>query len=417
MTVIRRWALSLLAVGLGVAWAGPSAQAVSPPVDDPIFTQGLQWGLEQIHAPDGWATATGEGITIAIIDSGVDLTHEDLRSKLTAQANCVGSQGDSARCTGSAQDDHGHGTHVAGIALASTNNGVGMAGVAPNAQLMAVRVLSNQCGDAAPACDATGTSEDVSAGIRWATDHGADIINLSLGGGAEQSAMGCSFCEAIDYAWSKDVIVVLAAGNDSVLPDSFSTKPVIIVSATNRADAPASYSRNRTTFLASARWAVAAPGGEDDAPGPTDCSTDGNPQGIISAYWVPKESNRYACVAGTSMASAHTAGALAVLLSTGLTPEAAIDRLLATADDLGTPGRDDDYGVGRINLAAAVDPAVPGVADPGPTSREETLAVVATSTGADNLTTAEIRAILAILLATAGATALGASQLVKRQYS
>lgn len=417
MTVIRRWALSLLAVGLGVAWAGPSAQAVSTPVDDPIFTQGLQWGLEQIHAPGGWGTATGEGITIAIIDSGVDLTHEDLRSKLTAQANCVGSKGDSARCTGSAQDDHGHGTHVAGIALASTNNGVGMAGVAPNAQLMAVRVLSNQCEDTTPACDATGTSEDVSAGIRWATDHGADIINLALGGGAQQSDLGCSFCEAIDYAWSKDVIVVLAAGNDSVLPETFASKPAVIVSATNRADTPASYSSARQEFLRSARWAVAAPGGEGDAPGPTDCSTGGNPQGIISTYWVPEESNRYACLAGTSMASAHTAGALAVLLSTGLTPEAAIGRLLATADDLGAPGRDDDYGVGRINLAAAVDPAVSGVADPGPRSREEAVAFVDTSTGANHLTTAEIRAILAILLATAGATALGASQLVKRQHS
>ena len=417
MKVLRRWALWLLAVGLGVALAGPPARAASTPVDDPIFTQGLQWGMEQINAPGAWGTATGEGITIAVLDSGVDLTHEDLRSKVTAEANCVGSNGDPNRCRGSAQDDHGHGTHVAGIALASTNNGLGMAGVAPNAKLMAVRVLANRCQATTPTCDASGTSADVSAGIRWATDNGADIINLSIGGGAEQADLGCSFCEAIDYAWSKNVIVVLAAGNDSVLPESFASKPAVIVSATNRADTPASYSSTRQEFLRSARWAVAAPGGEGDAPGPTDCSTGGTPQGIISTYWVPKESNRYACVAGTSMASAHTAGALAVLLSTDLTPQAAIDRLLATADDLGVPGRDDDYGVGRINLAAAVDPAVPGVADPGPASSEEAVAFIDTTTGARNLTTSEVGTILVILLVTAGATALGASQLVKRQHS
>jgi subtilisin family serine protease len=323
-------------------------------VDDPVYAQGLQWGLQRIGAVDAWARGTGGGVTIAVVDSGIDLDHEDLRSKVDGQISCIGAAGDPARCRGSAQDDNGHGTHVSGIALAATDNGLGIAGVAPDARLLAVRVLANDC--TASGCTASGTAGDVSAGIRWAVDHGADVINLSLGGGSLQSALGCSFCDAIDYAWSKGAIAVIAAGNDSVLPSGFGDEPAVIVTATTRDDPRASYSNASSGILRVARWPVAAPGGEAETDA-RDCGTGGTPKGVLSTYWTAGRADQYACLAGTSMAAPHVSGALAVLLSTGLSPQGAIDRLTATATDLGTPGRDGAYGFGRIDLARAVGPA------------------------------------------------------------
>ncbi|MEO7429136.1 MAG: S8 family serine peptidase [Acidimicrobiales bacterium] len=344
--------LVALAVGL-IALAGVPAHAV-PAANDPVFAQGLQWGLARIGAPAAWSRGTGRGVTIAVIDSGVDLQHQDLRDKVVGSVSCIGANGDPARCAGSAQDDNGHGTHVAGIALASTNNSVGIAGVAPDARLVAVRVLANDC--TSTGCTASGTAADVAAGIRWAVDHGARVINLSLGGGTTQSALGCSFCDAIDYAWGKGAIAVVAAGNDAVLPAGFADEPALIVTSTTRDDARASYYNASSSVLRSARWPVAAPGGEAETQA-TDCATGGTPKGILSTYWSVGQTNQYACLAGTSMATPHVSGALAVLLSMGYTPQGAIERLLGTATDLGPPGRDDSFGYGRIDLAAAVGPA------------------------------------------------------------
>lgn len=357
----------LIALVLGaLAVTGDPAHS-STVVNDPVFAQGLQWGLERIGAPDAWSRGTGRGVTIAVVDSGVDLQHQDLRDQVIGQVSCIGANGDPSRCSGSAQDDNGHGTHVSGIALATTDNRIGIAGVAPDADLLAVRVLSNDC--TASGCTASGTSGDVAAGIRWAVDHGADVINLSLGGGAVQSTLGCSFCDAIDYAWSKGAIAVIAAGNDSVLPSGFGDEPAVIVTATTRDDTRASYSSASSGILRVARWPVAAPGGEAETKD-SDCGTGGSPKGILSTYWSAGQTNKYACLAGTSMAAPHVAGALAVLLSAGHTPQSAVDRLLATATDLGAPGRDDTFGYGRIDLAKAVGSSVattttPTTAPPG----------------------------------------------------
>jgi subtilisin family serine protease len=339
-------ALSLLVL------AGPATGA--PAANDPVYTQGLQWGLERIGAPQAWAVGRGAGVTIAIVDSGIDLTHEDLQGKIVSQVSCVGAAGDPGKCTGSAQDDNGHGTHVAGIAAAITNNGRGIAGVAPDARLMAVRVLANECSSSG--CSATGTSGDVAAGIRWATDHGANVINLSLGGGTLQNALGCSFCDAIDYAWSKGVIAVIAAGNDSLLPAGFGDEPAVVVTATTRDDARASYSNSTSGLLTSARWPLAAPGGEGES-SPADCATGGTPKGVLSTYWISGHHNEYACLAGTSMAAPHVSGALALLLGKGYKPQAAVERLIATARDLGAAGRDPGFGFGLIDVAKAMGPA------------------------------------------------------------
>ena len=349
-----RFAAALLGVTIGLVAVVPPATAGDTSPDDPVFQQGLQWGLERIGAPGAWARGTGDGITIAIVDSGVDLNHEDLKGKVVAQVSCVGADGDAARCQGSAQDDNGHGSHVAGIALASTDNGRGIAGVAPDANLMAVRVLTNECDSTG--CSAAGSAADVVAGIRWAADHGADVINLSLGGGALQGALGCGFCDAVEYAWSKGAIPVVAAGNDSGLPSGFGDEHAVVVTATTRDDQRASYSSSSSGLLRVARWPVAAPGGEGESAA-SDCATGGTPKGVISSHWVPGGSNKYACLAGTSMAAPHVAGALAVLRGLGHSPQSAIDQLLATARDLGPPGRDDQYGVGRVDLGRAVGAA------------------------------------------------------------
>jgi subtilisin family serine protease len=343
-----------LAVLCGAALAlisAPGAEGGQPSADDPVFQQGLQWALERIGAPGAWARGTGEGTTIAVVDSGVDLVHEDLAPKLVGHVSCIGSDGDASACRGSGQDDNGHGTHVAGIALASTDNGLGVASVAPDADLLVVRVLENTCSGSS--CTATGSAGDVAAGIRWAADRGADVINLSLGGGTLQGVLGCAFCDAVEYAWSKGAIPVIAAGNDSALPAGFSDEHALVVTATTRADTRASYSNASSGLLSSARWPVSAPVGEGETD-PNDCATGGTPKGILSTYWAEGQSNGYACLAGTSMAAPHVSAALAVLLSTGLSPQASIDRVLATSQDLGPPGRDNQFGIGRIDLGAAV---------------------------------------------------------------
>ena len=297
---------------LVVAFAALSCVAAAPAaaveVDDQAFVQHLQWGLEKIGAPRAWGVATGDGETIAIVDNGIDVEHEDLKGKIVRTVSCIESGGDPAECHGKGVDDHGHGTHVAGIAAATTNNRVGVASVAPGADLMSVKVLQRTCGLTGP-CDATGTSDDVSAGIRWAADHGADVINLSLGN-KTSAVLGPDFTDALRYAWSKGAVPVVAAGNEFVLSPLFSDVPAILVSATTRDDEQASYSNG----VGDAMWAMAAPGGDGEDTSRT-CRTGGHPSGILSTYWQEGETNQYACLAGTSMAAPHVAGAFALMRS------------------------------------------------------------------------------------------------------
>ena len=351
-------ALLCVVVTCLLAVPGTPAQGAGE-ANDPVFTQGLQWGVEQIGAPAAWSAGRGAGITIAVIDSGIDLGHEDLADKVVAHTSCIGTGGDPSRCAGSAQDDNGHGTHVAGIA-----------GVAPEAKLIAVRVLVNECSSSG--CTASGTSGDVAAGIRWAVDHGADIVNLSLGGGTLQGALGCAFCDAITYAWSNGVISVIAAGNDSLLPAGFGDEPAIVVTATTRDDSRASYSNSTSGLLRAARWPVAAPGGEGET-NAADCATGGTPKGVLSTYWISGHQNEYACLAGTSMAAPHVSGALALLRGQGLGAQAAVDRLLGTAKDLGQPGRDSAFGMGRIDIASAAGPGAPAGTTTSPATQPPTV--------------------------------------------
>lgn len=288
--------------------------------NDPLFAK--QWGFSVIGAPTAWSVGTGAGVTIAVVDSGVDLNHEDLRSKLLPGKDFVNSDD-------SAQDDFGHGTHVAGTAAAVTGNGVGGAGTAPGASILPVKVLDNL---------GTGSVADVSAGIEWAADRGAQVINLSLGPNAVTGSLfGNGLGDAVNHAWSRGSIVVIAAGNDYLFPSSAGDIPAIVVTATTRQDQKAGYA----STVGPAKWGLAAPGGAGGLNEADD---------ILST--LPNKA--YGYMAGTSMAAPHVAGAAAVLRGMGLSPQATIDRLLATAKDLGAPGRDDVYGAGRLDLACAV---------------------------------------------------------------
>lgn len=385
--------------------AGPAAGADS---GDVANDAGLQWNLTRIGAEPAWAFGTGEGATIAVIDSGVALEHEDLAGKLVPGVACRDTAGDPARCAGPPTDDDGHGSHVAGVAAAATGNGVGIAGVAPGARIMPVKVLFSAC----DTCQSTGDAEDVSAAVRWAADQGATVINLSLGS-TTTAVFGEGFAEAVRYAWSKGSIPVVAAGNDYVLTADLRDAPAVVVSATDRDDEAPGYSNG----VGDARWAVSAPGG-DGTDTAESCSQQGEPRGILSTYWSSADpTGSYACLSGTSMAAPHVSGALAVLRGTGLSPEAAVQRLMDTALDLGEPGRDPLFGAGRIDLAAAVagGDAVPASAPTSEPPAEAPLPPAELAAPAPDPEPDELPAALVVLAAVGVATTGTGSVLALRR--
>ena len=313
----------------------------SGPVNDPLFAH--QWALDQVNAPEAWARgARGAGTTVAVVDTGVDLQHPDLSSKLVAGHDFVASNGD---CPPGPQDENGHGTHVAGIAAAVTNNGIGVAGVAPDAQIMPVRVLD---------ADGSGSSEDVAAGIRWAADHGAEVINLSLGElpiVGQLEPLNQEIEDAVTHAWDQGSLVVAAAGNESFPLCSYPSfaDHAVCVAATDRRGLPTYYSNfpNNKPMLG-----FRAPGGvgsvfcEDDEdiwstmwPGSNyDCTGSGSLSG-------------YDTLAGTSMASPQVAGVVALLSGQGLTNAQIVERLKATSSNHGA--FDPVMGYGIVDADAA----------------------------------------------------------------
>jgi subtilisin family serine protease len=312
--------------------AGPAAGAPS----DPYFSR--QWGLPKIQAEPAWAVSDGTGAVIAIVDTGVDLGHPDLSSKLV-------SNGADFVDGGTAQDENGHGSHVAGIAAAATNNGVGVAGTAPGARILPVRVLDE---------NGSGSTDQVASGIRYAADQGADVINLSLGflSGVDKVIKITGGLEpvyaAIDHARSVGAVVVVAAGNDTVpLCSEPSGHPdVICVGATDRNDMRSFYSNSDATMTS--KYLV-APGGAA-----LDCAGD-----IFSTYLRTAETfcspePGYEAIAGTSMATPFVSGVAGLLAGKGLAGPAIEACLLAQTDDLGIPGRDPIFGYGRVNANKAV---------------------------------------------------------------
>jgi subtilisin family serine protease len=332
---MRSTRFSLLGLAVAALMLLPTSGAQAS--NDPGFKN--QWALARIGAEAAWSRTTGAGVRIGIVDTGVDLDHEDLAGKVVESISCVGSGGDPAKCKGSAQDDQGHGTHVSGIAAAIKDNGKGIAGVAPGAQLVVAKVLG---------ATGTGSGEDVIGGIKWVVDHGAKVVNLSLGDPAQIVNVIMNqneLKEGVDYAWSHGAVPVIAAGNSNTLGlglegGNYGDINAIIVGATGPDDKPTSY----TTSTGNAKWAVAAPGG---------AANQKKTDEIYSTFWVAGEKNAYNYLAGTSMAAPHVSAAIALLLAEGYNQQAAVQRLLDTADkDVGCEANSTTCR-GRINLDRA----------------------------------------------------------------
>lgn len=290
---------------------------------------GNQYNMTAIRAPAGWALNTGAvWVTIAILDTGVDLSHPDLFVRILPGYDFVNNDNDP-------QDDHGHGTHVAAIAAASTNNGEGVAGVNWGANILPVKVLNS---------GATGTYSNVAAGIVWATDNGAQVINLSLGGPAPSFVLN----DAVNYAYQRGVILVASTGNagaPSVLyPAAYD--PVIAVGATDSDNNLAGFSNYGPEVD------VVAPG-----------------MNIYSAY----PGGGYGYRSGTSMSAPHVSGLAALLWGIPGNGPARIRALIeANALDLGAPGWDIFFGAGLIQMDAAILPALPTATPEATTPAENT---------------------------------------------
>ncbi len=281
---------------------------------------GLQWGPEKIHAPAAWDLSTGTSdVVVAIVDTGVDLNHPDLNDKIVPGWDFVGDDP-------YAQDDHGHGSHVAGIAAAETDNGLGVAGISWGARIMPIKVLDKN-GD--------GYYSNVAKGVRYACNHGAQIINLSLGGSTASSTLQ----HAVEDVYQNGCLMVAAAGNDANNVDYPAGFPeVMAVAATDQDDSRASFSDYGPEID------VAAPG-----------------VGIYSTVWNPPDVHTYSWKQGTSMAAPFVAGEAALIWS--LCPEftnvEVRSIIQSTATDRGAPGWDRFYGWGRIDVAEALGATVP----------------------------------------------------------
>lgn len=286
--------------------------------NDPQYSS--QWGLTKVNAPAAWDLSRGSGVVIAIVDSGVDLDHPDLASKLVDPSHWKDYvDGDTWP-----DDENGHGTHVAGIAAAATNNGTGVAGMAPDARIMPVRVL-DKSGD--------GSSANLAQAIRFAVDHGARVINLSLGAQLPVGSMN-AVQDEIDNAISQGVVVVAAAGNFGRLypytangveyafyPAYYA--PVIAVGATMSSD-------TRAPFSNYGPWVdLVAPG-----------------EGIYATF-----PGSYKYMSGTSMATPLVSGAVALLRARYPWFNVSVleGQLCYGTVDLGDAGKDDQFGCGRLD--------------------------------------------------------------------
>ncbi|MCK6524083.1 S8 family peptidase [Myxococcota bacterium] len=290
--------------------------------NDPLWEK--QWNLRQIGVHRGWRVGAGAGVTVAVIDTGVSAV-EDLEGAtiLPGRSFVPG--------VSSAADDHGHGTHVAGTIAQVTNNGVGVAGVAPNVTILPLKTLSAR---------GSGSSDHIAAAIDEAVDQGAQVINLSLGGGYSEIIH-----KAVIAARDQGVLVFAAAGNDGQRLVSFpgALPEALGVGAVGPDDLRSFYSNY-------------GPGVDLTAPGGN--TKLGEEAGILQDTLDGAGGHAYRYLQGTSMATPHAAGAAAVMLGMGLSPAETTTALLGTAVDLGEKGFDEEYGHGRLDLDAAVTRAL-----------------------------------------------------------
>ncbi len=284
---------------------------------DPLKEQ--QWSLKAVEAEKAWGLTRGSSnIIAAVVDTGVDLSHPDL------QANLL--EGYNAENPGTPpQDGHYHGTHVAGIIAAVADNGIGVTGIAPGIKILPIRTISN------------GGVAEVADGIVWAADHGARVINLSLGWDYPTTSVEETIQRAVKYALDKNVVICAALSNDSnsnpnSTPDNLAGKPGFegVIGVGN-------VDLNNRRQGAYGNWkSVSSPGTQ-----------------ILSTL----PNGKYGNLTGTSMATPMVTGIVGLILSQnpGLKNSDVKQRLMNTAVDLGTPGFDEQFGAGRVNAFAVLN--------------------------------------------------------------
>jgi subtilisin family serine protease len=284
-----------------------------------LASQTTPWGISTIAANSAWEITTGSGVKVAVIDTGIDNTHPDLKANVKGGKTYV-------RGTRSYMDDNGHGTHVSGT-IGAINNGIGVVGVAPNVSLYGVKVLDRT---------GSGTASNVINGINWAANNGMQVITMSLGTSSDLQ----SIHDAVNNARSKGIVIVAAAGNDNGGPISYPAAydGVIAVTATDISNNLAGFSN-------------IGPQADFAAPGVN----------VYSTY----KGGAYATMSGTSMATPHVTGVVALILATHISsydmnangkwdPDEVQQKLIDTATDLGTVGFDNSFGYGLVNANNAV---------------------------------------------------------------
>ncbi|HEU4425088.1 MAG TPA: type VII secretion-associated serine protease mycosin [Pilimelia sp.] len=311
--------------GPGGVSGGGAGLGAAVPAARPDTVRAEQWQLDALRMDAAWRLATGSGVTVAVLDSGVDAKHPDLVGQVLPGVDLVSGTGDGRT------DPVGHGTTVAGFVAGRNDDDRGVVGLAPQAKILPVRVL-----------DADNRYDDaviVARGVRWAVDHGARVLNLSLGGVGESAALA----EALDYAFAKDVVVVACTGN--VTPSA--PTEVWYPAREPGVVAVSGLDRGNPDIL----WSNSITGPATVVSAPANGLYGARPGG----YWR---------VQGTSFAAPLVAATAALVRSRWPTMSAAdvVNRLIRTARDIGPTGRDESYGFGAVNPVAALTAVIPTVA-------------------------------------------------------
>lgn len=358
-------------------WLDPKMKKVSnegfvpsPPFtgDDDFFFD-LQWGHDAIDAPEAWATgATGSGVRVAVLDDGIDSDHPDLAPNLNTSLSTSFVPGQTYEYNENYPGDaFSHGTHTSGT-IAAANNAWGTIGVAPNVELVMVKVLDSYTG--------SGNWSWILDGIVYAANIGADVISMSIGGYAEMTFENAEFLYVLGrttlYAWSQGSTIVASAGNGGYNLDEFpgilhlpSDAPkVIAVSATAPIGWAVDFNTNLDNLASYSNYGInhvdfAAPGGDFIYPGNESCTVAGinRPCWVFDLVFSTGSNASWYWSAGTSMAAPHVSGVAALIIGEAggsLNPDAVFQTLRRTSDDLGTQFKDEIYGYGRVNAYKAV---------------------------------------------------------------
>ena len=298
-------------------------------VNDPL-TAG-QYSLDRMRVRDAWSLSDGGTGVVAVLDTGVQPDHPDLSGRVLPGRDFVNNDANAA-------DDNGHGTWVAGIISAKPNDGYGVAGISWTDQILPVKIMNSS---------GTGSTSGLINGIVWAADNGATVINMSVGGFPYSQTVQ----DAINYAWSKGIVLVGAAGNNNreekFYPASMAN--VISVSATQRED----------EF---SHWSSYGPSVDVSAPGSSVQTTNCTAAVCPNRGW-----GSHTYISGTAFATPNVAGVVALIRAKypTWTPQQVVDRLYATVDDLGYAGWDTRYGRGRVNAYRALGASVAASPRPG----------------------------------------------------